>query len=609
MSPDHPTPWQAKISDAIVNFPSWGRLRPRSVRGHAITALAFYDWSEGGLGVFGCEATSKSIGLYLYACTFTVERFQAVFVDWKTGWCNHTQHSNNRFVEDAAGGSDTVYAYSIGGLDAAHIQFQREALNNQDKALVLVLKKHLDNVLGEFDWTVWLSTAVALADRQDNNVQLSFVRPVALESGKYLLPIRDPYIEDSIWPTGLSGNELCNYLGASSRENGAIEFFAFQERMDMYLKNNPTCVWDTSHSIRLVELFGSGNRYKLAAHFFGVWEHDSTWPAPSTRVIAPWFTPYAQSFVDTMQHSEKDQLDAAWIAASHFAPSSKNFNMFETVFKGYTVLDGNEVLSFGTTSFRLSGRRGERGSLLAINSTSNSLDCSASDALRQARAWCGGIMAVDASLVEQAPLFWKSQFERREVAALLDHAGHAVCSHPHFYYAKAFTDVPHAMTRRNPHAAVEYSLFQENPQMWRSMQSSGTLECAWGWRLLFNQGPVLYCKPTPFPKYGTGEPYQLERQWREMRERWLHTMGPGDAAAVYTLLRVNPSWPTEADEYKILAEHYLRNDPAIFAVCDMMDFDPDGVLTALRRSKDNFKIAKNVDIVSPDTKAMFESSF
>ena len=111
MSASHPTPWQTQLSNAIVDFPLWGRLRPSSARGHAITALAFYDWAEGGLGVFACESQVKNIGLHLYACTFTAERFEGVFVDWKEGWCNNAGQSTNRFQEDAGHGK-TVYSFS-----------------------------------------------------------------------------------------------------------------------------------------------------------------------------------------------------------------------------------------------------------------------------------------------------------------------------------------------------------------------------------------------------------------------------------------------------------------------------------------------------------------
>lgn len=582
MSATHPTPWQTQLSNAIVDFPSWGRLRPSSGRGHAITALAFYDWAEGGLGIFACASEVKSVGQHLYACAFTADKFEGVFVDWKEGWCNNAGHSTNRFQEDAGRGK-TVYSYSYGALDAKRIEEERIALSTQDQVLVLALKMHLDQRLGPFNWQIWMDTAAALGSKQATHRGLAFVEPTALSGGGYLLPSVDPHRDDQVWPDGLSGDELCNYLGASSRNNGCIDFFAFQERMDAYLAHNPACVWDQSHSTRLLKRFGEGNRNTHASHFFSVWEHDKIWPAPATRVIAPRFSPYAEAFVGLMQYADKEQLDPAWMAASHFVPNAQLFDMFDTVFKGLETLDGSEELCLGDASFALVGARGRRGILTKMEAPEHLLEAPVLDALRQARAWCGGILSVNAELVAQAPEFWNARFERREVAALLDDSGAVERAHPHFYYDKKPVDVPHAITMRNAHAFVEYSLFQENPRMWRGREG-GTLECAWGWKMCLDTLTGKYFRPIEFPTKGAGNQYDDTERWGHMRERWLHTMGPGDAAAVYGLLRGIPSWPIEAQEYKELAERYLVQQPTLLALCEMMEFDADGVLTALRSS-------------------------
>ena len=599
MSAYHPTPWQAQLSKAIVDFPVWGRLRPSSARGHAITALAFYDWSQGGLGIAVCESPVKSIGSYLYACAFSAERFEAVFVDWKEGWCSDARQSSHRFTEDAGGG-ETVYSYSHGALDAQGIQEQRNALSPQDQVLVHALKMHLDDALGVFDWAVWLDTAAVLRKVD------SFVQPVALKAGRYLLPIRDPHHPEQVWPSEFSSDELCSYLGSTARENGAIDFFAFQERMDRYLLENPECQWDASHSARLLTLLAKdkGNRNTYASYFFSVWEHDRTWPAPSTRVVGPLFSEYVSSFVGTMQYADKDQLDTAWIAASHFVPDAKLFDMFDTVFQGKEQLDGSDELHLGETMFRLVGTRGERGRLMRMES-SNSLDLSSLDALRQARAWCGGILSVDANLVERAPHFWKTRFERREVAALLDKSGDALCAHPHFYYNKTPIDVPHSMTMRNDHSFVEYSLFQENSRMWRG-RVGGTLEGPWGWKKCLDQQAIKPVWPLTFPTTDRGE-FEDSSRWQEMRDRWLHTMGPGEAAAVYSILRNSPSWPIKDVEYKELAEYYLGSDPTLFALCEMMDFDAAGVLTALRTASCGLDLSNAPEVVSQELGSLLDN--
>lgn len=604
MSATHVIPWQNQLSTAIVNFPLWGRLRPSSTRGHAITALAFYDWAQGGLGVFACKSEVKSVGLHLYACAFTVQRFEGVFVDWKEGWCDSPQQSTDRFEEDAGRGK-TVYSFSYGALSPQSIEDQRNALSAQDRALVMALEIHLADKLGRFNWQVWRDTAKSMVNKQATRKVISFVEPAALAEGRYLLPMTDPLGEEHVWPVGLSGDELCSYLGASSRESSNVDFFAFQERMDLYLAKNSWCVWDVSHSERLLKLFGAGNGNTHAADFFSVWDHDNTWPASSTRVIAPRFSQYTQSFVRAMQGASKDQLDATWIVASHFAADAKMFDMFDTVFNGLTKLDGSEELRLGDATFGLVGTRGERGCLTRMESPAHLLEDPALDALRQARAWCGGILSVDAALVAQAPSFWKTRFERREVAALLDESGNAAWAHPHFYYDKRPVDVPHAITMQDTHAFVEYSLFQENPRTWREREG-GTLECAWGWKKCLDRQAAKYHYPIVFPTNGENNRFEDKFKWDTMRERWLYTMGAGEAAAVYGLLSGAKNWPIEQSEYKELAEHYLKERPALLALCEMMEFEAEGVLNALRTHGASLGALRVPTVESQDFTALME---
>lgn len=601
MSVSHSTPWQEKLSKTIVDFPLWGRLRANSQRGHNITAMAFYAWAQGGLGMMACESQVKSVGRHLYACAYTTERFEGLFIDWKTGFCLHQSQSSDRFTEDAGRGK-TVYSYLQRALSEDSIALERAGMDAQDQVLVEAFKLHLNAELGAFDWAVWDN---AVSVNNTRTIKMALVQPVALKDGGYFLPSTDPHREDHVWPEGLSGPDLCSYLGASSRNNAPIDFFAFQERLDKYVSNNPDCVWTQDESLRLLTLFGRGNSNRLASHVFSVWEQDETWPAPSTRVIAPWFLPYAESFVGLMQYSEKDQLDTAWMAASHFVPNEGLFTMFGTVFKGLETLDGSEVLSLGDASFRLVGQRGLRGTLLALNSPSHLSDAPALDALRQARAWCGGILSVDAALIAKAPEYWAEKFERREVAALLNGNVEAEKAHFHFYYDKHPVDVPHTITMRNAHAFVEYSLFQENPRMWRGREG-GTLECPWGWKMCLDHNTSKHMRPVQFPTKGSYQNDQGEdtRTWGKMRKRWLHTMGAGEAAAVYSMLRVLPDWPIESYEYRELAEQYLVRDPTLMALCEMMDFDADGVLTALHTHSQALQKKNKLNIDSQELSSL-----
>lgn len=595
MSISDSTSWPGRVSDAIVSFPLWGRLRPNSRRGHNITAMAFHDWAQGGLGVVACESQVKSVGRHLYACAYTAERFEGLFIDWKTGLCQHPNHSTDRFTEDAGRGK-TVYSYMQETLNREAVATEREAMDVQGQMLVEALKLHLTRALGNFDWAVW---DAAISMNNTRTCKTVLVQPVALKDGGYLLPATDPHREDHVWPAQLSGHELCGYLGASSRNNTKIDFFAFQERLDQYLLENPDCVWTQGESLRLLTLFGRGNNNRLAPHVFYVWEQDDTWPAPSTRVIAPWFSPYLASFVELTQYSDKDQLDTAWLAASHFAPDDELFTMFGTVFKGLETLDGSEVLVLGEASFRIAGERGKRGTLLALECPSSLSDAPMLDALRQARAWCGGILSVDAAVTAKAPAYWMEKFERREVAALLNAEGKVEKAHFHYDYDKSPIDALHTRSRRNDHASLEYSLFQENPRMWRGREG-GTLESPWGWKMcLDNQGGH---RGPMFPTKGlhSYERYEDARTWDDMRKRWLHTMGPGEAAAVYGMLRARPDWPIESHEYRDLAEHYLVRSPTLMALCGMMDFDADGVLTALHTYAQQVHKDKTLDVGSQE---------
>ena len=147
-----PTPWPTQLSEAIVGFPLWGRLRPHTERGHAITALAFHAWSKGGLGLFSYNAETKTGGRHLYACSFSPSRFEPLLIDWKEGWCATERLSSQRFQEDASR-NGSVYSWSAGALPREQADSELQALSKQDQVLVLAMRMHLETQLGAFHAT------------------------------------------------------------------------------------------------------------------------------------------------------------------------------------------------------------------------------------------------------------------------------------------------------------------------------------------------------------------------------------------------------------------------------------------------------------------------
>ena len=141
-----PTPWPTQLSEAIVGFPLWGRLRPHTERGHAITALAFHAWSKGGLGLFSYNAETKTGGRHLYACSFSPSRFKPLLIDWKEGWCATERLSSQRFQEDASR-NGSVYSWSAGALPREQADSELQALSKQDQVLVLAMRMHLETQL------------------------------------------------------------------------------------------------------------------------------------------------------------------------------------------------------------------------------------------------------------------------------------------------------------------------------------------------------------------------------------------------------------------------------------------------------------------------------
>ncbi len=566
-----PTPWPTRLSQAIAGFPLWGRLRPHTARGHAITALAFHAWAKGGLGLFSYDAQTKTNGRHLYACSFSTSRFEPLVVDWKEGWCATERASSQRFQEDASR-NGTVYAYSAGALSLEQASRELLALGQHDKVLVLAMQMHLETQLGSFDWNVWKTAGV-----------LS-VEPTALADGSFALPRRDPLTAQECWPPGLRADELCHYLSAYARgASEGIDFFHFQERLDTYMANNPNCIWGEAHSLELLARFsGDSNpsRHAHASHFFHLHDFEKIWPMGCTRVVAPHFSEYLRSFVGLEMHAREDQSDVAWLAASHAMPDPSVFDMYEHVFQNKASLDGTEQLSLANVHFGLRGNRGEGGVLVQMDTSLG--EGPALDALRQARAYCGGILAVDAHVVAQHPVFWRGLFERREVAALLDETNRAVCQHPHFLYKKHSQVFPYSAAGANPHAIAEYSLFQTDAKRYRgSMHYS--VQGRWGWKHVLDCAGSKHNWVPEFPFSDAQTSYEKTDKWLNIRERWLDTMAPGAAAVVLDLLSQRKDWPVDLErEAKDLADHYLVGT-ALHAVCEMMQFEPAGVLVALHQ--------------------------
>ena len=566
-----PTPWPTQLSEAIVGFPLWGRLRPHTERGHAITALAFHAWSKGGLGLFSYNAETKTGGRHLYACSFSPSRFKPLLIDWKEGWCATERLSSQRFQEDASR-NGSVYSWSAGALPREQADSELQALSKQDQVLVLAMRMHLETQLGAFDWGVWKETGVLA------------VEPTKLANGTYVLANRDPLSAHETWPRGLDATELCEYLSAYPRgvSNG-VDFFHFQERLDAYISKNPNCVWESKHSLHLVARFAGQTNPRSAvhaSHYFHTHDFEKIWPVGCTRVVAPHFSDYVGSFVDLEGRAEEDQKDLAWLAASHAMPSSSGFDMYEHVFQGKVVLDGTEQLVLGDVGFGLTGKRGERGVLVRIDASRG--EGPVLDALRQARAYCGGILAVDATVVARDPVFWQSVFARREVAALLDGNHQPVCQHPHFSYMKSSVDFSYPLVGLNPHAIAEYSLFQADARQFRGSMY-GSVQGPWGWKHVLDCVGQKYDWAPAFPFAYSDYSFEKTDKWLNIRERWLETMDPSSAALVLNKLAQRDDWPVDLEkESKDIAAHYLSDTP-LYAVCEMMEFEPSGVLAALHQ--------------------------
>ena len=131
----------------------------------------------------GYESEVKSLRLYMYACAFTAERFEAIVVDWQEGWCNDARKSVNRFRKDVG---KPVNSYVYGPLDNERIEKHRAALTRQDQVLVRAFSRHLGIELGDFDWAVWRTTA--MATKQGSSPAILLVEPVKMNAGGYLLP-------------------------------------------------------------------------------------------------------------------------------------------------------------------------------------------------------------------------------------------------------------------------------------------------------------------------------------------------------------------------------------------------------------------------------------
>ena len=434
------------------------------------------------------------------------------------------------------------------------------------------MQMHLDTQLGAFDWNVW------------QNAGILAVQPTKLVDGSYLLPIRDPLRASEKWPDLLDANTLCEYLSAYPRSGTEdVDFFYFQEKLDGYMKSNPACVWTVGHSQQLLDRFAGGKApgsTARASHYFNTHDFEKIWPMGCTRVLAPHFSEYLQSFLDGESRTRWEQADVAWFAASHAMTDSKEFDMYEHVFQGKAALDGTERLCLAGVDFGIAGKRGERGVLLRIDTAQG--EGPVLDVLRQARAYCGGILAVDNSVVVQNPAFWQGVFARREVAALLDEHQQPLYEHPHFSYAKKPAVLSYPSAGENLHTIAEYSLFQRDARRYRgSMHSS--VQGRWGWKHILDCVGAKHdwCPTFPFSDAQTS--YEKNDKWLNIRERWFDTMAPNAAALVLNKLAQREDWPVDLEsEAKDIADHYLAGTP-LYAVCEMMEFEASGVLAALHQ--------------------------
>lgn len=576
MSSAHSSSWEERLAEAIQSFPLWGRLRASTQRGHAITAFAFEQWSRGGLGIHVCDSETKSVGPYFYACAFQQKTFEPLFVDWKSGWCLNHRESQERFQEDVGSAG---YSYSFGRLSAEQIVSQRSSLVPKDQLLVAAMVMHLDETLGSFSWSHWEQAVALHAAKVSTQHMRPAIPPVDIGGGKFAVVSQDPFSNPEQWPTGLTSAQLCTYLGASVRDSmRRIAFFEFQDALDQYMLDNPACRWTQEDSERLASSFNSAYARPASAYFSLDFEHKD-WPSACTRVVAPHFATYMPSFFGSMEQV-RASMDKSWFLASHGTADSTLFDMFGTVFQGKLTLCGDEDLQLRGGTFRVSGSQGERGVLLALDTPEKDVSV-VWDILRQARAYCGGILAVGHELVEANPTFWQQRFERKEVAALLDEHGEAIRSHRHYHYEKKPVELN--IGCEEPSVLYERSLFQEHARAWRGSRYLD-FNHPWGWKQCMDSLEYRHPRVFQFPEFDNADPYESRSIWCELLQDWFLTMQAGEASVVLSVLRDGSNCPIENDDWERVAKYYLADEPSLLAVCEMMGFTAEGVLSTLRRT-------------------------
>lgn len=545
------------LHNALQTF-VWGNYRPQGAQGRLIMALALWRWSDEQLAVYSFNP-QKNVPPYYYAATLD-DRFEARIINID-GW--HLKEKGSRAAREKDGMLFSSYSY--GALDNPNALLEEQSTSIKKK--IHELETHLRNKLGSLKWSEWKThwdNAIPLSQSPLDNTYLT--TPVRIGNRWCLpkkIPLHSPY---STWPADANADELVSWLSTISKNQikWSYSFLDFQENLIGYLEHHPTCVWTSRHTNALIDQW---QRIQKDGIPLDIHNSRHVWPIDATYVVHPVLHDVLKYLVE--MHKEGG-TDYHWLHATY--GDGQNYAMYETTFQGKQVVTDNDTLNFHGVMFQLSAKRGEEGTLLMWDAHDQN-ESTQLDALRQIRAYCGGVVGIHDDVQKTNPPFWHARFQRKEIAQCGSE------THWHWRMPKINYE-PTALQHSHRHQdaqSVEYGLFQQAgySNYWGSSKHSPTneqtqqiLNQPWGWKYL-NEHPGAL-ESLAIEDWARG--YLIDTLW----STWSENLTPLETFSLATHL--SPS----ISEYTLKKSLPRFLTPTQLAICEIGGFSTDVMLSVLR---------------------------